>query len=105
MDWFYSFIIVSSDPFEAWAEWFTMRRALAFCSLASLYPLIMAILALKNGGGGHWHCLWVLSLIGLFFDFFSFGGDFFALGVVWLLAGFFIFHGQRELHQMTDDDG
>lgn len=105
MNWLLALYTYVADPFEALEEWLTMKRALRFCSLASLYPLVMAILALKNGGGGHWHALWIVSVIGLFFGFFASGGDFFALGVVWLLIGFFVFHGQRELHQMTDDDG
>lgn len=90
------------DPYEAWAEGWLVKHAFGLCALASLYPLIMAVLALKNGGGGHWHCLWAVSVIGIFFRFFLHGDHMFALGIVWLLAGAFMFHGQRELHQMTD---
>ncbi len=95
-------ILAAADPLEKWVEWLTLKRAMTCCSFASLYPLVMAVKALRNGGGGHWHCLWLLSVIGLFLPFFISGRDMFALGVIWLLFGAFVYHGQRELNQMTD---
>ncbi|WP_395744179.1 hypothetical protein [Prosthecobacter sp.] len=94
--------LAAAGSLEAWAEWLTMKRAMGLCSMASLYPLVMSIQALRNGGGGHWHCLWILAVIGIFLRFFTSGGDMFTLGVIWLLFGAFVFYGQRELHQMTD---
>lgn len=98
----FTLILATADPLAALAEWLTLKRAMTYCSFASFYPLVMAIQALRNGGGGHWHCLWILSVIGIFLHFFISGSDMFALGVIWLLFGAFVFYGQRELNQMTD---
>lgn len=95
------FYPMETDSYTEIAKWFS-KRVFFYSTLASCYPTFMAIKALGNGGGGHWHCLWMLQLLVVSL-WISRGHEFLILDLAWILIAVFIFKGQRELRQLTDD--
>jgi hypothetical protein len=99
----YVLILAALAPLEQWMGWLTVQMAWLLWMIAWFYPLVMAILALKNGGGGHWYCLWLVSFVGITLGVFMANGIVgIAFGLIYMLLAVFVFRGQRELNQRTD---
>lgn len=95
------FYSMEVDSYTEFAKWFS-KKVFFYSNLACCYPTFMAIRALGNGGGGHWHCLWMIHLLVICL-WTSREHEFLIFGLAWILIAVFIFKGHRELRQLTDD--